>query len=579
MALNNLSSSLIQDTYEKLVQTEGGLLADGSGSAIDSLTVTASYATQALTASFALNADPTDTGSLMTTGSISGNTLTFTKGDNSTFDIDLSGISVDTGSFMTTGSITDATITFTKGDGTTFDIVVPDTDISALNAFTASADARLDSLEAETGSLQTQINNINTAVGGLSASAETGDLLFENVYGEVYGTSTAPVGGNITISASSTKVDGATVIVYHSGSIEPTVSGGTISKKTGIYDTSGATNVITFVRDTDSKFIQYIAGAGVSSVASASYAGNAELLDNLDSSAFAQVGQNNTFTGTQTFNNIAVNGTGSFAYIEQITGSAKVIGDAFIILNNDTPTQRYAGVKVIDSGSAQATASIQFDGQTNDWFYEYEKAGDPDDFAVFLAGPEYGTIGSPVYPTANQIQKGRGDHHLTGSLLFDDGSTVSMTGTFDVTGAVSASAGFKGNLDGNAATATTATTATSASHAVQADSATSATSATTATSASHALQADNATTADSATTATTASYVAGGNVDGTVANATSANSATSASYATSGSFTQLAAKSENNNTNSGSIAFWQGTQTEYNLISGSATDDTIYFVI
>ena len=85
MALNNLSSSLIQDTYEKLVQTEGGLLADGSGSAIDSLTVTASYATQALTASFALNADPTDTGSLMTTGSISGNTLTFTKGDNTTF--------------------------------------------------------------------------------------------------------------------------------------------------------------------------------------------------------------------------------------------------------------------------------------------------------------------------------------------------------------------------------------------------------------------------------------------------------------------------------------------------------------
>ena len=115
MALNNLSSSLIQNTYGKLVQTEGGLLADGTGSAIDSLTVTASFATVAATA---LSAPTVSTSSLMTTGSISGNTLTFTKGDSSTFDIDLSGITVDTGSFMTTGSISGAVITYTNGDGT-----------------------------------------------------------------------------------------------------------------------------------------------------------------------------------------------------------------------------------------------------------------------------------------------------------------------------------------------------------------------------------------------------------------------------------------------------------------------------
>ena len=398
MALNNLSSSLIQNTYGKLVQTEGGLLADGTGSAIDSLTVTASYALVAETSldtqdtgslmttgsisgnvltftkgdsttfDIELSGVETPTGSLMTTGSISGNILTFTKGDETTFNIDLSDITTDTGSFMTTGSITNSTITFTKGDGTTFDIVVPDTDISELNAFTASADARLDALETETGSLQTQIDNIETAIGGVSASAETGDILFENIFGEVYGTSTAPVGGDITISASSTKIDGATAIIYHTGSSEPTISGGTITKKSGTYDTTGV-NVITLVRDTDSKFIQYIVGGAVNQVASASYAGNAELLDTLDSSAFAQVGQNNSFTGTQTFNNIAVNGTGSFAYIEQVTGSAKVIGDAFLILNNDTPTQPYAGIKVQDSGS-DTTSSFFWNANTDDWMYE-----------------------------------------------------------------------------------------------------------------------------------------------------------------------------------------------------------------
>jgi len=110
MALTNLSSSLIQNTYEKLVQVEGTIIADGSGSRIQTLEVTAS---RALVADTALN--------------------------------------VDTGSLMVTGSISGATITFTKGDGSTFPIVVPDADVSDLNAFTASADARLDSLEAETG--------------------------------------------------------------------------------------------------------------------------------------------------------------------------------------------------------------------------------------------------------------------------------------------------------------------------------------------------------------------------------------------------------------------------------------------
>jgi hypothetical protein len=48
-----------------------------------------------------------DTGSLLTTASFSGNTLTFTKGDNSTFGVvipDVSGSTINTGSFATTGS-------------------------------------------------------------------------------------------------------------------------------------------------------------------------------------------------------------------------------------------------------------------------------------------------------------------------------------------------------------------------------------------------------------------------------------------------------------------------------------------
>ena len=49
----------------------------------------------------------TDTGSLLVTGSVSGNTLTFTKGDASTFNLSVatgSTANIDTGSFATTGS-------------------------------------------------------------------------------------------------------------------------------------------------------------------------------------------------------------------------------------------------------------------------------------------------------------------------------------------------------------------------------------------------------------------------------------------------------------------------------------------
>jgi len=142
-----------------------------------------------------------------------------------------------------------------------------------------------------------------------------------------------------------------------------------------------------------------------------------------------------TIGGTKTFNNIVVNGTGSFAYLESTQGSAKIIGDAFIVLNNDTPTQRYAGVSVYDSGSAGVTASLQFDGQENDWFYQYsDDGGVTVDHGVVLFGPEYATQGSPTYPTNNTIQKGNGGHHLLDSNITDDGSTITLSSATTVTG-------------------------------------------------------------------------------------------------------------------------------------------------
>jgi hypothetical protein len=162
-------------------------------------------------------------------------------------------------------------------------------------------------------------------------------------------------------------------------------------------------------------------------------------------STVARTNADNTFTGTQTFNNIAVNGTGSFALIQSVTGSAKIIGDAYIVLNNDTPAERYAGIAVYDSGSAGVTSSLEFDGQTNDWFYEYsDDGGATTEHGAVLFGPEYNTKGSPTYPTSNTIQKGNGGHHLLDSNITDNGSTITLGSNTTVSGNITVT----GTVDG-----------------------------------------------------------------------------------------------------------------------------------
>ena len=77
----------------------------------------------------------------------------------------------------------------------------------------------------------------------------------------------------------------------------------------------------------------------------------------------------------------------SIGHLTTVTGSAVIIGDAYVIVNSSATT-RYAGIKVYESGAAvPTTASLEFDSQTNDWFYEYT-GSDPTNFGAVMFGPE-----------------------------------------------------------------------------------------------------------------------------------------------------------------------------------------------
>jgi uncharacterized coiled-coil protein SlyX len=170
-------------------------------------------------------------------------------------------------------------------------------------------------------------------------------------------------------------------------------------------------------------------------------------IDSIESNtgSYARTDTTNTFSELQTFDNISVLGTGSFGRIESVTGSAKIIGDAFIILNNNTPGEPYAGISVIDSGSSNSTSSFFYDGNTDDWKYEYSSSTSHVG-AIALFGPEGEDVETFPYPKNNYILKGLGGHHVSSSRITDDGIQVEIETSLNVIGAVSASS-FTGNAN------------------------------------------------------------------------------------------------------------------------------------
>ena len=306
-----------------------------------------------------------------------------------------------------------------------------------------------------------------------------------------------------------------------------------LSTETSI-SSSFSENARTSDSSISSSFAEFASNA--SNAVSASHAESASIANGLTDGI-------NVSLNSGSFNDLVAT-TLSVTNFNAVTSSVVITGDAFIQLNNDTPAQRYAGIKVVDSGSVNTTASFEFDGSTNDWFYEYEDGGGLD-FGVAMFGPEYNTKGSPIYNTANTLVKADGSHHLLDSIITDDGTLVSVGGNLTAN-VITANTNFAGNLVGNASTATTAShaltavsadTAVSASHSEYASIAGIATLLSATATASYAdlagnardavsaSFAENARTADSATIAVSASFAEDART------ADTADSATSASFA------------------------------------------------
>jgi hypothetical protein len=130
-------------------------------------------------------------------------------------------------------------------------------------------------------------------------------------------------------------------------------------------------------------------------------------------------------------NNLTVFGTQSINYI---TSSQLNISTNIISVNTDTPSIRFGGLSVYDSGSTRLTGSMLWDSERDHWVYS-NPSGSSYNSGMLISGPRNsGSLGTEQGTLNNVIVKGQGGDHVTSSQMIDDGTTVRIPGNLQVTG-------------------------------------------------------------------------------------------------------------------------------------------------
>jgi len=324
--------------------------------------------------------------------------------------------------------------------------------VGNIQPFSGSVNTRITDLEASLGGSG---SGIGTRVSALEASQSYFDGTFSGSVATQFSASAATATENSSSAATSFSASYATISA-NSASTATSISASnynitslsaSVASVTGDFSSSVATSFSASAASVASL------SASIATTDSASVAAVAALSTSVDSrldaiefsgSTFATTGSN-IFFGTQVITgsvfisqNLVVQGSSS---LQNITASAVSIGTNRILLNTDTPAVRYAGISVFDSGSTNVTASLFYDGLTNNWKFEHNDTG-TNDASIVLFGPLGSGIDNAPTLTGNFLTKvednGHG-HHLTTSSVEDTGTKVTINNPLDVTGEISSS--------------------------------------------------------------------------------------------------------------------------------------------
>ena len=150
-------------------------------------------------------------------------------------------------------------------------------------------------------------------------------------------------------------------------------------------------------------------------------------------------------------NNLTVLGSAS---IQHISESVLNIGTNIITVNTATPSIRFGGLSVIDSGSSPAvSASLLYDSLQDEFIFVHKGTSTSAiTSSHFVLGPEtYNNLGDEIYLSQNRIPKSVGNEHLNDSNITDSGTTVSINSNTQVTGSLIVTQGISGSFSGSGA--------------------------------------------------------------------------------------------------------------------------------
>jgi ABC-type transporter Mla subunit MlaD len=275
------------------------------------------------------------------------------------------------------------------------------TSVSNLNSFTSSANTRLSNLETKSASVDTSVSNLNTTSASVNTSVAALNIWSASAKIEL---------SNLESKSASVDTSVAALNTFSSSQLTQNSSLATI---TGSLITSAST------------LTQRV--AAVEAV----------------SGTFARTNSANTFNGTQTVSgslyvtqDLVVGGSSS---IQNISSSNLIIGAAYVTLNTNTPSSRYAGINFIDSGSNGGSGSLWYDAEQDEYIQIHKGNGTNITSSHFVQGPQtYDNLGNELYLTNNRLVKGTGLEHIVDSTISDDGTTVSIANNIDITGSIKA---------------------------------------------------------------------------------------------------------------------------------------------
>ena len=356
--------------------------------------------------------------------------------------IDISDITGSEASVASLNSFSSSILSYTASNNTNINALQAFS--SSILTYTASNDSinttqnnRLSSLETTSGSLINASSSFSTRVSSLESFSSSLDSTFAtdaeltSLSSSVTGRLTTDentITNNSSSFASRLTTDESNIsslqtasgsfstrttnLETASGSFSTRVTSNesnitSLNSKTGSYATTGS-NI--FVNT------QYISAANNSF----SFTSTASLYTD----GGVRVSKDLYVSGTSYFNNVTIYGTQSVQYI---TSSQLNIGTNIINVNTDTPSIRFGGLSVYDSGSTGLTGSILWDSQNNHWVYS-NPSGSSYSGGMFISGPRTSTLGSETGTTSCALMMGQGGDHITSSAIFSYGNATCFYG-------------------------------------------------------------------------------------------------------------------------------------------------------